>query len=86
MRNLSGTPTFLYWRADNVCSGLYLDTKPVSEPEDDRRPFLHLSLEKFRWLLAIEEDGVSLQEVEDGSDQFPLVNPARVINNCVAQP
>ena len=79
-------PTLFHWRTDDLCSWFNLDTEPLSEPENDRRPLLHLRLQQFRRFLSIEEDGVSLQEVEDGSDQFPLVNPARVINDGVAQP
>lgn len=69
----------------HVCSGLYGHAKSVSEPENYRRPLLDLRLQQLGRLLAVEEDGVRLEEAEDLLDQPGLVQSARVVYDRVTQ-
>ena len=75
----------LNWRGDHLCCRFYLDAKPLSEPKDDWGPFLHLSLQQLGRFLPVEEDGVGLEKVEDGFNNFALINLAGIINDGVAQ-
>ena len=77
-------PTFSYRNLHEICSWINLNPKPIPEPENNWRPFIHLSFQQFWWLLPIKQNSVSLQEAENGLHQLELVSLARVVYGSVA--